>query len=389
VSDKAPPATVDIHRLLQTMVDKGASDLHLTAESPPALRVNGSLYPLKTRPLQGREIESICYSVLNEKQKKIFEEIHEIDLSFRWKGTSRFRANFFRQKGNVAGAIRMIPTETVPLASLGMPDAVMTLIDKPNGLVLVTGPTGSGKSTTLASLIDAINVSQRSHIITIEDPIEFVHNHKKCIVNQREIGSDTISYRDALRYVLRQDPDVVLIGEIRDFETMEATLRIAETGHLALATLHTNTAVQTIHRVLDFFPADQQEMVRTQLSFVLEGVISQQLIPRADGAGRVLGVEVLFPNAAVRNLIREEKTHQIYSQMQMGQGKHGMQTLNQSLFAHVRNNAISVEEALHRSYDGDELNQMLQNWQQEQASPANRAGKRAGGMTAAFDRRRK
>lgn len=388
MTTQAAPADVDIHRLLQTMVDKGASDLHLTAESAPALRINGSLYPLKTRPLQGREIEAICYSVLNEKQKKTFEELHEIDLSFRWKGSSRFRANFFKQKGNVAGAIRMIPTETVPLAALGLPDAVTTLIEKPNGLVLVTGPTGSGKSTTLASLIDAINVSQRSHIITIEDPIEFVHNHKKCIVNQREIGSDTTSYRDALRYVLRQDPDVVLIGEIRDYETMEATLRIAETGHLALATLHTNTAVQTIHRVLDFFPSDQQEMVRTQLSFVLEGVISQQLIPRQDGAGRVLGVEVLFPNAAVRNLIREEKTHQIYSQMQMGQGKHGMQTLNQSLLGHVKNGAISIEEALHRSYDGDELNQMLQNWNKEKAT-AQVASKRMQSGGGAFDRKRR
>jgi twitching motility protein PilT len=385
VSGQAPTPGVDIHRLLQTMVDKGASDLHLTAESPPALRINGSLYPLKTRPLVAREIEGICYSVLNEKQKKIFEESHEIDLSFRWKGASRFRANFFRQKGAVAGAIRMIPTETVPLDALGLPPAVSTLIDKPNGLVLVTGPTGSGKSTTLASMIDAINLTHRHHIITIEDPIEFVHSHKKCIVNQREVGSDTHSYRDSLRYVLRQDPDVVLIGEIRDHETMEATLRIAETGHLALATLHTNTAVQTLHRVLDFFPADQQEMVRTQLSFVLEGVISQQLIPRQDGAGRVLGVEVLFPNAAVRNLIREEKTHQIYSQMQMGQGKHGMQTLNQSLVAHVKSGAISLEEALHRSYDGDELNQMIQNWQQEQAS----AGGRRGGGTGTFDRRRR
>jgi len=383
VSDKAPPSSVDIHRLLQTMVDKGASDLHLTAESPPALRINGSLYPLKTRALVAREIEAICYSVLNEKQKKIFEDCHEIDLSFRWKGSSRFRANFFRQKGAVAGAIRMIPTETVPLESLGMPPAVLGLIDKPNGLVLVTGPTGSGKSTTLASLIDAINTTQRSHIITIEDPIEFVHTHKKCIVNQREVGSDTLSYRDSLRYVLRQDPDVVLIGEIRDFETMEATLRIAETGHLALATLHTNTAVQTIHRVLDFFPSDQQEMVRTQLSFVLEGVISQQLIPRADGNGRVLGVEVLFPNAAVRNLIRDEKTHQIYSQMQMGQGKHGMQTLNQSLIFHVKNGAISVEEALHRCYDTEELTQMIQKWQKE------RGANRKAGATASFDRRRR
>ncbi len=350
---------VDIHRLLQTMVEKGASDLHLTAESPPALRINGSLYPLRTRPLQGREIEQIAYSVLNEKQKKQFEEINEVDLSFRWKGSSRFRANFFKQRGQVAGAIRMIPHETLPLDALGLPKSVSALIDKPNGLLLVTGPTGSGKSTTLASIIDAINLKHRHHIITIEDPIEFVHSHKKSIVNQREVGSDTRSFQDALRYVLRQDPDLVLIGEVRDLATMEATLRIAETGHLALATLHTNNAIQTIHRILDFFPPKQQEMVRTQVSFVLEAVISQQLIPRQDGQGRVLACEVLLPNAAIRNLIREDKTHQVYSQMQMGQGKHGMMTLNQSLLGHVASGGLSVETALHKSYDPEELTQMI------------------------------
>ena len=372
-------ASVDIHRLLQTMVEKGSSDLHLTADSPPALRINGQLYPIRSAPLTNPDIESIAYSVLNERQKKTFEEISEIDLSFRWRGSSRFRANFFRSKGNVAGAIRMIPHETKPLTALGFPKSIEGLIDKPNGLILVTGPTGSGKSTTLASIIDAINTQHRHHIITIEDPIEFVHTHKKSLVNQREVGTDTRSFGEALRYVLRQDPDVVLIGEIRDLETMEATLRIAETGHLALATLHTNNCVQTIHRVLDFFPARQQEMVRTQLSFTLEAVISQQLIPRQDNRGRVLACEILFPNPAIRNLIREEKTHQIYSQMQMGQSKHGMITLNQSLLTHVMSNALSLEVALARSYDSDELNNMIG---QARADRAGGQGGRPGGTTA-------
>ena len=356
--EKAKPA-VDVHRLLQTMVEQGASDLHLTAESPPQLRINGSLFPLRTPPLSGADVEAIAYSVLNERQKKQFEETNEVDLSFQWKGASRFRANFFRQRGQMAGALRMIPFETRPLAGLGFPKSVAGLVDKAQGLVLVTGATGSGKSTTLASIIDAINSRHRHHIITIEDPIEFVHQHKKSIVNQREIGTDTATFSEALRYVLRQDPDVVLIGEIRDYETMEAALRIAETGHLAFATLHTNSAIQTIHRVLDFFPPKHQEMVRTQLSFVLEAVISQQLLVRSDGQGRALACEVMLPNAAVRNLIREEKTHQIYSQMQMGQGGHGMLTMNQSLFGLVQSHTISRETAFQYSHDIEELNAMF------------------------------
>ncbi len=356
--DKKKPG-VDVHRLLQTMVEQGASDLHLTAESPPQLRINGSLFPLRTPPLSGADVEAIAYSVLNERQKKQFEETNEVDLSFQWKGTSRFRANFFRQRGEMAGALRMIPFETRPLAGLGFPKSVSGLVDKAQGLVLVTGATGSGKSTTLASIIDAINSRHRHHIITIEDPIEFVHGHKKSIVNQREIGTDTATFSEALRYVLRQDPDVVLIGEIRDYETMEAALRIAETGHLAFATLHTNSTIQTIHRVLDFFPPKHQDMVRTQLSFVLEAVISQQLLVRSDGKGRAMACEVLLPNAAVRNLIREEKTHQIYSQMQMGQGTHGMMTMNQSLFGLVQSHAISRDTAFQYSHDVEELNAMF------------------------------
>ena len=352
-------SAIDIHRLLQTMVEQGASDLHLTAESPPALRINGNLYPLKTQPLTGREVEKLAHSILNDIQKKTFDDINEIDLSFRWRNKTRFRANFFRQKGYVAGAIRMIPTEARPLAQLGLPSSVDGLAKRPNGLVLVTGPTGSGKSTTLASIVDSINSTHRGHIITIEDPIEFVHTHKKCIVNQREVGADTHGFANALRYILRQDPDVVLVGEIRDLETMEATLRIAETGHLALATLHTNNAIQTIHRILDFFPSHQQDMVRTQLSFVLEGVISQQLLARQDGQGRVLACEVLIANSAIRNLIREDKTHQIYSHLQMGQGKHGMLTFNQSLLSHIQSRAISTEHAIEKSHDAEELQAMI------------------------------
>ncbi len=350
---------LDIHRLLQTMVEKGASDLHLTNGSPPCLRINGAIYPLKTHALTGEDLEGLAYSLLNERQKKIFEEMNEIDFSFRWKALSRFRANFFRQQGYVAGAIRGIPNQVRNLTELGIPSVVNELIDRPGGLVLVTGPTGSGKSTTLASLVDAYNTRQRGHIVTIEDPIEFVHTHKKCIVNQREVGTDTVDFKTALKYVLRQDPDAVLIGEVRDRPTMEALLAISETGHLAFATLHTNNCVQTIHRILDFFDANQQDMVRTQLSFVLEGIISQQLIPRADGRGRVLACELLVPTSAVRNLIRDDKTHQIHSQMQMGQTRSGMQTLNQCLYRLIQQRVITKEGALSRSYDPDDLIQLL------------------------------
>ena len=351
---------LDIHRLLQTMVEKGASDLHLTVGSPPALRINGALYPLRIPPLTPNDIQLIAYSVLNEKQKKMFEETSEVDLSFRWKGVSRFRANFFRQKGAMAGALRRIPFETKPLGQLGFPAAIEELANRPHGLILVTGPTGAGKSTTLASLVDRVNSTRREHIITIEDPIEFIHTHKRCIINQREVGTGTASFGDALRYVLRQDPDVVLIGEIRDLETMEAALRVAETGHLVMASLHTNNAVQTIHRVLDFFPSDQQDMVRTQLSFVLEAVISQQLLVRQDGAGRAMACEILVSTPAIANLIREDKTHQILGHMQSGQSKSGMMTLNQSLLGLVRSRAISPEVALLRSYEPDELAKMIQ-----------------------------
>jgi twitching motility protein PilT len=296
---------------------------------------------------------------LNEKQKRIFEEEHEIDLSFSWKFTSRFRANFYRQRGTIAGTLRQIPVDVPSLEALGLPDVVKSMVSRPQGLIFVTGPTGSGKSTTLAAMIDGINRTRRGHIVTIEDPIEFLHKHQRCLVNQREVGADTDSFSSALRYVLRQDPDVVLIGEVRDLESIEAALRISETGHLALATLHTNNTVQTIHRVLDFFPSDQQAMVRTQLSFVLSGILSQQLIPRADGSGRALALEVLVPNPAIRNLIRDDKTHQIYSQIQIGQREHGMMTLNQSLVELVRKNVVTREDAMRSSYDQQELQKLL------------------------------
>ena len=352
--------SVDIHRLLNMVVDKNASDLHITAYSPPAMRIDGKLYKLKTAPLTPADTQEIAYSLLTERQRKTFETENEVDMSFKWKEKGRFRANFFRQQGSVAGALRLIPTSIMPLAKLGLPTVVEDVIDKPNGLVLVTGSTGSGKSTTLASMIDEINNRHRGHILTIEDPIEFLHQHKNCIVNQREVGSDTFSFAAALRYALRQDPDFVLVGEIRDRETMEIALKIAETGHLTMATLHTNSAVQTIHRILDFFPSEQQDAVRTQLSFSLQCIISQSLLKREDvKGGRVLACELLMPNQAIRHLIRDDKTHQIYSQMQMGQKNSGMQTYNQALVRLVQLRVISKEHAQEYSPDRQEFDKMI------------------------------
>jgi len=350
---------VDIHKLLQTMVDNDASDLHLSAGAPPALRINGSIRRIKSEELTDRDCHQIAYSILNERQKKRFETEREIDLSFNWRNKCRFRANFFWQRGSIAGALRQIPSEVQSLDELGVSEGVRSLVDKKQGLIFVTGPTGSGKSTTLASIIDAINRKRRGHIITIEDPIEFLHGHQNCIVNQREVGSDTASFSEALRYVLRQDPDVVLIGEIRDLASMEAALRISETGHLALATMHTNSAIQTIHRAIDFFPPEHQASVRHQLSFVLEGIISQRLLPGADRRSRVMASELLLPTAAIRNLIREEKTHQIYSLMQSGQKTHKMTTLNQCLASLVESGKITEEVAIQSSYEKNEILSML------------------------------
>jgi twitching motility protein PilT len=351
---------VNLHQLLRAMIEKGASDLHITTGSPPLLRIDGAIVPLKLPPLSPVETKQLCYSVLTEEQKITFEKSKELDLSFGVKNLSRFRANIFMQRGAVSGAFRSIPFKILTFDELGLPPAVIALASRPRGLVLVTGPTGSGKSTTLASIIDKINTDTRQHIMTVEDPIEYLHPHKRCVVNQREVGSDTTTFKQALKYVLRQDPDCVLIGEMRDLETIEAALTIAETGHLVFATLHTNSAIQSVNRIIDVFPPHQQPQIRAQLSFVLEGVMSQLLVPRAGGPGRVLAMEVLIPNAAVRNLIREDKIHQIYTQMQVGQTTHGMQTMNQSLYSLYARKLISIEEAMGRSSDLDELRGMIE-----------------------------
>lgn len=349
----------NLHQLLKTMIEKGASDLHITTGTPPQLRVDGKLFPLKMPALTPPETKLLCYSILTDAQKHKFEEHNELDLSFGVKGLARFRANIYLQRGAVSGAFRVIPFKILGLQELGLPTICADLTRKPRGLVLVTGPTGSGKSTTLASMIDLINQERHEHIVTIEDPIEYLHPHKGCIVNQREVNTDTSSFAIALKYVLRQDPDVVLIGEMRDLETVEAALQIAETGHLAFATLHTNSCVQTINRIIDVFPAHQQPQVRAQLSFVLEGILSQTLIPKANGKGRALAVEVLIPNPAIRNLVREDKIHQIYSQMQVGQSKFGMLTLNQSLYGLIAKRIITMEDGISRSSDPEELRQMI------------------------------
>ena len=342
------------------MIEKGASDLHITTGSPPQYRIDGRLTPLNMPQLTATDTKRLCYSVLTDLQRHIFEEENELDLSFGVKGLARFRANIFRQRGAVAGAIRVIPFKTYSFSELGLPPIISEIAKKPSGLILVTGPTGCGKSTTLTSIIDKINVSRNQHIVTIEDPIEYLHAHKGCIINQREVHADTRSFTAALKYVLRQDPDIVLIGEMRDLETIEAALNIAETGHLTFATLHTSSAVSSINRIIDVFPPHQQLQVRAQLSFVLEGVLCQQLLPRASGVGRVMSVEVMIPNSAIRNLIREDKVHQLYSQMQVGQSKYGMQTMNQSLFELYKKGLISLKEALGRTSDPDEFNSMLE-----------------------------
>jgi twitching motility protein PilT len=348
-----------IEAFLREMIERGASDLHLTTSSPPMIRLHGELASLAHPPLGATETKNLCYSLLTEAQKKKFEEDSELDFSFGIKGVSRFRGNLYLQKGAVGGAFRMIPHETPQLHALGLPPSVTELTNLPRGLVLVTGPTGSGKSTTLAAMVDKVNRERHEHIITVEDPIEFVHEHKSCLVNQREVFADTHSFAKSLKHVLRQDPDIVLIGEMRDLETIEASLVVAETGHLVFSTLHTNCAVQTINRVIDVFPPYQQAQVRAQLSLVLQGVISQQLVPRKDGKGRVLAAEVMIPNPAIRNLIREEKVHQIYSQMQVGQQKFGMQTMSQVLVGLVQRNLISPEEAIGHATEIDEVRTAL------------------------------
>ena len=347
--------------LLKKLIEMGGSDLHLTTNTPPQVRVDGHLRPVEgVRTLTSADTKSLAYSVLTDAQKHRFEEALELDFSFGVRGLSRFRANLFNQRGAVGAVFRAIPYEIKSFDDLGLPPVVSNLCERPRGLILVTGPTGSGKSTTLAAMLDKINRERHEHIVTIEDPIEFLHAHKSCIVNQREVGADTRGFAEALRTALRQDPDVVLVGEMRDLETIESALRIAETGHLTFATLHTNSAASTINRIIDVFPSAQQAQIRAQLSLVLEGILCQSLIPRVDGRGRSMALEILVPNPAIRNLIREDKVHQIYSMMQTGQGKHGMQTFNQSLATLYHKRLISIEVAMQRSSNPDELRELIE-----------------------------
>jgi twitching motility protein PilT len=345
--------------LLKTMVEMDGSDLHIATNTPPQIRVNGRLERLALPELQPAETKQLVYSVLTDSQKKRFEETLELDFSFGIRGLARFRCNLFNQRGAVGAVYRLIPEKIRTFQDLGLPAVLGSLAERPRGLVLVTGPTGSGKSTTLAAMIDKINIERHEHILTIEDPIEYIHAHKNCLVNQREVHSDTNSFANALRAALREDPDIVLIGEMRDLETVEAALKIAETGHLTFGTLHTNSAAQTINRIIDIFPANQQSQIRTQLSLVLEGIVCQSLLPRADGKGRVVSLEILVPTPAIRNLIRDDKIHQIYGAMQTGQEKLGMQTANQSLVSLHLKRAITLETAMGASSNRDELQDMI------------------------------
>jgi twitching motility protein PilT len=352
-------ASVTLPDLLRTTVEMNASDLHITANTPPQVRVHGDLQRLPLPELAPSDTKQLVYSVLTDAQKKRFEETQELDFSFGVRGLARFRCNVFSQRGAVAAVYRVILERIRNFRELGLPEVVVTLADRPRGLVLVTGPTGSGKSTTLAAMVDKINGERKQHILTIEDPIEYIHPHKQCLVNQREVLSDTLGFGPALRAALREDPDIVYIGEMRDLETVEAALRIAETGHLTFATLHTNSAAQTINRIVDIFPAHQQTQIRTQLSMVLEGIVCQTLLPRADGKGRVIAVEVLIPTPAIRNLIRDDKIHMIYASMQAGQEKIGTQTFNQSLASLYFAGAITMDTARMSSSLRDELTDMI------------------------------
>src|SRR5687767_13297505 len=345
--------------LLKTTVELNGSDLHITTASPPQVRVHGHLQKLPLPEMTPSETKQLVYSVLTDAQKKRFEESMELDFSFGIRGLARFRCNVFSQRGAVGAVYRLIPENIRSFQDLGLPAVLATLAERPRGLVLVTGPTGSGKSTTLAAMIDKINQERHDHILTIEDPIEYIHPHKNCLVNQREVHSDTYSFTAALRAALREDPDIVLIGEMRDLETVESALKIAETGHLTFGTLHTNSAAQTINRIIDVFPAHQQSQIRTQLSLVLEGIVCQTLLPKANGSGRCVAIEILVPTAGIRNLIREDKVHQIYSAMQTGQEKAGMQTMNQSLASLYFKRQISLEVAMTASSLRDELQEMI------------------------------
>lgn len=360
VVGRAPPAlTLNLRTLLDEMVARNASDLHIVAGEYPKLRIDGDMTSASSGGiLTTKDTLQLAYSVLTENQKKRFEEEDELDFSFGIANLARFRGNCFRQRGCVSMVIRQIPFHIKSFQELGLPQAIAEMAEKPRGLVLVTGPTGSGKSTTLAAVIDKINRERKGHIITVEDPIEFIHKHAGCLINQREVGTDTKSFANALKYALREDPDVILIGEMRDLETVQAALTIAETGHLAFATLHTNSAAEAINRIIDVFPPYQQSQVRAQLAFVLEGIVTQTLVQKASGRGRALAAEVLVVTPAIRALIRDDKVHQIYSSMQAGK-KFGMQTLNDALYALYMGREITADEALRVTSAPDEFLRMI------------------------------
>jgi twitching motility protein PilT len=378
-SGPARPSGVNLRSLLEEMVSRNASDLHIVAGERPKLRVDGDITNASAdQELAPKDTLQLAYSVLTETQKKRFELEDELDFSFGIQGLARFRGNVFKQRGCVSMVIRQIPFAIKTFDQLGLPGAIAKMAEKPRGLVLVTGPTGSGKSTTLAAMIDKINRERKGHIITVEDPIEFIHKHQQCIINQREIGSDTKSFASALKYALREDPDVILIGEMRDLETISAALTIAETGHLAFATLHTNSAAESVNRIIDVFPSHQQSQVRAQLAFVLEGIVTQTLLPKAQGKGRVMAAEILVVTPAIRALIRDDKVHQIYSSMQAGK-KYGMQTLNDALYQLYMNREVAADECLRVSGDPTEFQRMI-----GQLDPSDDgSGKSAAGKQAA------
>ncbi|MBA3559816.1 MAG: type IV pilus twitching motility protein PilT [Gemmatimonadaceae bacterium] len=355
----AAPMTVNLRSLLEEMIQRNASDLHITAGERPKLRIDGDITNSKAEHvLNPKDTLQLAYSILTENQKKRFEIDDELDFSFGLQNLARFRGNCFKQRGCVSLVIRQIPFSIKTFEELGLPAAVAKMAERPRGMVLVTGPTGSGKSTTLAAMIDKINRERKGHIITVEDPIEFIHKHQSCIVNQREVGTDTKSFANALKYALREDPDIILVGELRDLETIAAAITIAETGHLCLATLHTNSAAEAINRIIDVFPSYQQSQVRAQLAFVLEGIVTQTLLPKARGTGRAMAAEILVVTPAIRALIRDDKVHQIYSQMQSGK-KFGMQTLNDALYQHYMSREVTLEECLRVSGDPTELSRMV------------------------------
>ena len=352
-------AKIPLPALLKAMVDQDASDLHITVGTPPQFRIQGKMVKVKVDALSSQDTKELCYSVLTDSQKTDFESHLELDFSFGVKDVARFRGNVFYQKGAVGGVFRKIPIQIPSFDSLGLPAVIKELVKRPNGLILVTGPTGSGKTTTLAAILDILNSTDPGHIMTVEDPIEFIHPHKMCVVNQREVGTDTRTFGDALKRILRQDPDFILVGELRDIETIEMALTMAETGHLVFGTLHTNSAVQSLHRIINVFPPHQQTQIRQLLAFVLQAVISQQLIPKSSGGGRCMALEILIPNGAIRNLIREDKMHQVYSSMQAGQNESGMMTMNQSLTRLVQAGALNKSDAIDSSMVPDELTKIL------------------------------